>query len=53
MSLINKKFLKEILSNVEINKIKMGINIKEIDTFKSIINGYCFLDLYISDISIN
>ena len=45
--LINKKFLKEILINVLIKRIKMSINIKEIDIFKYIINDYYLLDLYI------
>ena len=53
MSLIDKKFLKEILSNIEIKKIRMGINIKEIDTFKYMINDYCLLDLYIFNTSMN
>ena len=53
MSLIDKIFLKEILSNIEIKKIRMNINIKEIDTFKYIINDYYLLDLYIFDTSIN
>ena len=53
MSLIDRKFLKEILSNIEIKKIKMNINIKKIDTFKYIINDYCLLDLYIFNTSIN
>ena len=47
MSLINKKFLKEILLNVLIKRIKMNINIKEINTFKHMINDYCLFDLYI------
>ena len=50
ISLINKKFLKEILLNVLIKKIKMSINIKEIDIFKHMINDYYLLDLYIFDI---
>ena len=50
ISLINKKFLKEILLNVLIKKIKMSINIKDIDIFKHIINDYYLLDLYIFDI---
>ena len=53
MSLINRKFLKKILSNIEIKKIRMDINIKKIDTFKHLINDYYLLDLYISDTSIN
>ena len=53
MSLIDKNFLKEILSNIEIKKIKMGINIKEIDTSKYMTNDYCFLDLYIFNTSMN
>ena len=53
MSLIDRKFLKEILSNIEIKKIRMNINIKKIDTFKHMINDYCLLDLYISDTSMN
>ena len=53
MSLINRNFLKENLFNVEIKKIKININIKEIGTFKHIINDYCFLALYISDTSIS
>ena len=53
MSLINRNFLKEILSNIEIKKIRMGINIKEINTFKHMINDYCLFDLYIFDTSIN
>ena len=51
MSLINKKFLKEILLYIEIKKIKININIKEIDTFKYIINDYYFLNLYIFNTS--
>ena len=46
ISLINRIFLKEILLNVEIKKIKISINIREIDTFKHIINDYYLLDLY-------
>ena len=53
MSLIDKKFLKEILLNIEIKKIKMSINIKKIDTFKHIINDYYLFDLYIFNTSIN
>ena len=53
MLLINKNFLKEFLLYIEIKKIKVNINIKEIDTFKHIINDYYFLDLYIFDMSKN
>ena len=53
ISLIDKNFLKEILSNIEIKKIRMSINIKEIDTFKYMINDYCLLNLYISNTSMN
>ena len=53
MSLIDKKFLKIFLSNIEIKKIKMSINIKKIDTFKYMINDYCLLDLYIFNTSMN
>ena len=55
ISLINSKFLKEILLNVKIKKIKININIniKEIETFKCIINDFHFLDLYIFDILTN
>ena len=49
MSLIDKKFLKEILLYVEIKKIKVNINIRGIGTFKHIINNYYLFNLYISD----
>ena len=57
MSLINKKILnffllnvlKKNLLNVLIKRIKMSINIKEIDTFKYMINDDYLLDLYIFD----
>ena len=50
ISLINKKILKFFLLNVLIKKIKMNINIKEIDIFKHIINDYYLFDLYILNI---
>ena len=49
MSLINKKILNFFLLNVLIKRIKMSINIKEIDTFKYMINDDYLLDLYIFD----
>ena len=51
ISLINKKNLKEILLYIEIKKIKVNINIRKTNTFKYIINDYCFFDLYIFDMS--
>ena len=50
ISLIDKNFLKEILLNILIKRIKMSINIKEIDIFKHMINDYYLLDLYIFNI---
>ena len=47
ISLIDKKIFKFFLLNILIKKIKMNINIKEIDIFKYMINDYYLLDLYI------
>ena len=52
MSLIDRKFLKEILPHAVIKKSKTPINVRGIGSARHATDEYCLLDLYIPGMAI-